>query len=141
MHVRNLTALSLMLLLLFTPFSQINLNDVENDSKEFTSGGALAFVNDVPSWQIDDEWVYDTQFDVTGLLSQVSVPASVNTLTGETSEKVVDITFHVLDDGTQHLVYLVKWDGAYTSGNNGASLDGTNGRLDIEYDGEDIIRV
>ena len=141
MHVRNLTALSLMLLLLFTPFSQINLNDVENDSKEFTSGGALAFVNDVPSWQIDDEWVYDTNFDVTGLLSQVTVPASVSTLTGETSEKVVDITFHVLDDGTQHLVYLVKWDGDYTSGNNGASLDGNTGRLDIEYEGEDIIRV
>jgi hypothetical protein len=141
MHARNLTALSLMLLLFFTPFSQLNLNGIEDDSKEFTSGGALAFVNDVPSWQIDDKWIYETQFDVTGLLSQVSVPASVSTLTGDTSERVIDITFHELEDGTQHLVYLVKSEGDYTSGNNGATLDGTSGRLDIEYDGEDIIRV
>ena len=141
MHTRNLTALSLMLLLFFTPFSQLNLNGIEDDSKDFTSGGALAFVNDVPSWQIDDKWVYETQFDVTGLLSQVNVPAAVSTLTGDTSEMVIDIAFHELDDGTQHLVYLVKSEGDYTSGNNGATLDGTSGRLDVEYDGEDIIRV
>jgi len=141
MHARNLTALSLMLLLFFTPFSQLNLNGIEDDSKEFTSGGALAFVNDVPNWQIDDKWVYETQFDVTGLLSQVTVPASVSTLTGDTTERVIDITFQELDDGTQHLVYLVKSEGDYTSGNNGATLDGTSGRLDIEFEGEDIIRV
>ena len=141
MKVQNLTALSLILLLLFTPFSQLNLDEIEESQKDFTSGGALSFVNDVPSWQIDDRWVYETQFDVTGLLSQVNVPASVNTLTGDTSEKVIDITFHELDDGTQHLVYLVEWEGDYTSGNNGATLDGTSGRLDVGYDGEDIIRV
>ncbi|MGY8701131.1 MAG: hypothetical protein ACKVHH_00310, partial [Candidatus Poseidoniales archaeon] len=118
MHARNMTALSLMLLLFFTPFSQLNLNGIEDDSKEFTSGGALAFVNDVPNWQIDDKWVYETQFDVTGLLSQVTVPASVSTLTGDTTERVIDITFQELDDGTQHLVYLVKSEGDYTSGNN-----------------------
>ena len=142
MQARNFIALGLMLLLCLTPFSQLNLNEIEEDSREFTSGGPLSFVNDVPSWQIDDKWVYETDFDVAGLVAQLDDPtASVNTLGGDTTEEVVDIIFHVLDDGTQHLVYKVKSEGDFTSGNNGAALEGYTGRVDVEYEGEDLIRV
>ena len=118
----------------------MDLNPLQEENKSFSSGNQLLYANDVPSWQIDDEWVYNTEFDVAGLLSQTTVPASVNTLTGETTETVEDIVYEDID-GTQHLVYKKKAEGDYSSGNNGATLDGVAGRLDIEYEGEDLIRV
>lgn len=140
MRTRLFVPLGLILILIATPFSQIDLNPLQEEKKSFFSGNQLLYTNDVPSWQIDDEWVYNTEFDVAGLLSQTTVPASVNTLTGETTETVEDITYEDID-GTQHLVYKKKAEGDYSSGNNGATLDGTSGRLDIEYEGEDLIRV
>ena len=46
MHARNMTALSLMLLLFFTPFSQLNLNGVEDDSKELIIMDRRIFFDD-----------------------------------------------------------------------------------------------
>jgi len=95
---------------------------------------------DVPTWRIGDEWVYETKFDVAQLIAQANVSASLNTLTGDTTYTVEDILFIDID-GTQTLVYKLVIDGDFTSGNNGANLDGQTGRLDISYEGEDLIRV
>ena len=95
---------------------------------------------DVPTWRIGDEWVYDTKFDVAQLIAQANVSASLNTLTGDTTYEVTDILFITID-GVQTLAYKVTIDGEFTSGNSGANLDGNSGRLDIDYSGEDLIRV
>ena len=102
-------------------------------------------VVDVPNWRIGDEWVYETQFDVAQLIAQANISASLNTLTGDTVYEVEDI-FFITVDGIQTLAYKMKIEGAFTSGNNGATLDVPNfgqvsGRLNIDYSGEDIIRV
>ena len=95
---------------------------------------------DVPTWRIGDEWVYETKFDVAQLIAQANVSASLNTLTGDTTYTVTDILF-TTTDGTQTLVYKVEIDGDFTSGNSGATLEGVSGRLNIGYEGEDLIRV
>lgn len=95
---------------------------------------------DVPTWRVGDEWVYDTKFDVAQLIAQANVSASLNTLTGDTTYEVTDILFITID-GVQTLAYKVTIDGEFTSGNSGANLDGNSGRLDIDYSGEDLIRV
>ena len=97
-------------------------------------------VHDVPTWRIGDKWVYETQFDVAQLIQQANVSASLNTLTGDTTMEVVDIRFETIQ-GTQTLVYELDIDGEFTSGNSGATLEGVSGRLDIDYEGTDILRV
>ena len=97
-------------------------------------------VHDVPTWRIGDKWVYETQFDVAQLIQQANVSASLNTLTGDTTMEVVDIRFETIQ-GTQTLVYELEIEGEFTSGNSGATLEGQTGKLDIEYDGTDIIRA
>ena len=97
-------------------------------------------VHDVPTWRIGDKWVYETQFDVAQLIQQANVSASLNTLTGDTTMEVVDIRFEDIQ-GVQTLVYEVEIEGEFTSGNSGATLQGQTGRLDIEYDGIDILRA
>ena len=95
---------------------------------------------DLPTWRIGDEWVYDTKFDVAQLIAQANVSASLNTLTGDTTYTVTDILFTTID-GIQTLAYKLEIDGDFTSGNNGATLEGVSGRLNIGYQGEDLVRV
>ena len=47
-------------------------------------------VVDVPTYRIGDEWVYETKFDVSQLLAQANVSASLNALTGDTTNRVTD---------------------------------------------------
>ncbi len=109
------------------------LNSVEQTSKTTSS-------TDVPSWRIGDKWTYETQFDVAQLIAQANVSASLNTLTGDTVYEIDDI-FFITVDGVQTLAYKMVIEGSFSSGNGGATLEGVSGRLDIDYDGEDIIRV
>lgn len=109
------------------------LNSVEQTSKTTSS-------TDVPSWRIGDKWTYETQFDVAQLIAQANVSASLNTLTGDTIYEIDDI-FFITIDGVQTLAYKMVIDGSFSSGNGGATLEGVSGRLDIDYTGEDIIRV
>ncbi len=99
---------------------------------------------DVPTWRIGDEWVYETKFDVAQLIAQANVSASLNTLTGDTSY-TVNNTLFITTNGTQSLAYQLLIDGQFSSSTNsdpcGASLDGTSGRLDIGYTGDDLVRV
>ena len=50
-------------------------------------------VVDIPNYRIGDEWVYETQFDVAQLIAQANVSAQLNTLTGDTTNEVTDITY------------------------------------------------
>ncbi|MDB2367780.1 hypothetical protein N9V76_05020, partial [Candidatus Poseidoniales archaeon] len=106
---------------------------IESSSKSTTTA-------EIASWRIGDKWTYETQFDVAQLIAQANVSATLNTLTGDTVYEVEDI-FFITIDGVQTLAYKLKIDGDFSSGNSGATLEGTSGRLEIGYSGEDIIRV
>ena len=116
------------------------LNQLDEKIVVETSKDTTADVHDVPTWRIGDKWVYETQFDVAGLIQQANVTASINALTGDTTMEVVDIRFETIQ-GTQTLIYEMDISGDFTSGNNGASLEGYTGRLDIDYSGTDLLRV
>ncbi|MGB1633360.1 MAG: CARDB domain-containing protein, partial [Candidatus Poseidoniaceae archaeon] len=94
----------------------------------------------MPSWRIGDKWTYETLFDVAQLIAQANVSASLNTLTGDTVYEIEDI-FFINVDGVQTLAYKMRIEGEFSSGNGGATLEGVSGRLDIDYVGEDVIRV
>ena len=128
--------LILILMTAYGPLSMIN----ELGEKDIKFSGETEGTHDVPTWRIGDKWVYETQFDVAQLIQQANVSASLNTLTGDTTMEVVDIRFEDIQ-GVQTLVYELDIEGEFTSGNSGATLEGQTGRLDVEYDGTDILRV
>ena len=105
-----------------------------------TNHSATTDVHDVPTWRIGDKWVYETQFDVAGLIQQANVTATISTLTGDTTMEIIDIRFEMIQ-GTQTLIYEMGISGDFTSGNNGASIEGYTGRLDVDYSGSDFLRV
>ncbi|DAC29019.1 MAG TPA: hypothetical protein D7H81_05800, partial [Candidatus Poseidoniales archaeon] len=133
--------------MLMAPLSNSNGNDEAIELTEFavSESNTLNGWPDVPSWRIGDRYTYETQFDVQQLIQQANVSATLNTLTGDTEYEVTDIFFMTIDN-VQTLVYKMEISGSFTSGNDGAFIEDTpvgdaNGRLDIEYQGEDIIRV
>jgi len=134
--MRNSVA-SLFILALLLLFPLTSVDFLEDDKR---SDAAATGVYDVPTWRIGDKWIYDTQFDVIKLLQQANVSASVVTLTGDTTVSVTNILFMTLN-GTQTLVYEVTITGKFTTGTNGATLEGQTGSVDVDYDGIDIIRV
>ena len=121
--------------------SSIQLDETATQQR---SGGVNGVV-DVPNYRIGDEWVYETKFDIAQLLAQANVSASLNTLTGDTTNEVTDITYTTDTDGTTVLVYEVEISGSFTSANGntncGATLEGVTGRVNIEYQGLDVIRA
>ena len=131
----SVASLFILALLMLFPFTSVDF--LEDDRR---SDAAATEVYDVPTWRIGDEWIYETKFDVVKLLQQANVAASIVTLTGDTTVTVTNILFMTLN-GTQTLVYEVTIDGDFTTGPNGATLEGQTGKVDIEYDGIDIIRV
>ena len=133
--------LGLIFLMLVAPLTgMISHHTLTLSEYEIQSAEGWDTDKDVPTWRIGDEWVYETKFDVAQLIAQANVTASLNTLTGDTTYTVTDILFITID-GTQTLVYKLELDGDFTSGNSGATLEGYTGRLDIGYQGEDLIRV
>lgn len=142
---------SILAIMLFSVFSTLveNHNQPATELPETSSQGikltsasrSLTVGTDVPEWRIGDEWVYDTTFDVAGLIASANLSGSwVNALTGDTDVEVIDILYMDLN-GSQTLVYLLKSVGDFSTGNNGASLDGFSGRVDMEYEAYDLIRV
>ena len=108
----------------------------EETSKSYSS----AIGEDLDAWRIGDRWVYETLFDVQQLIANSGTDASLNTLTGDTQVEVTDIA-DLNYNGTQTLVYIVEVSGSFTSGSNGATLQGATGSLDVQYTGTDIIRA
>ena len=143
----RLPALLVLFLLAFSSLTHVVTQEqkvLENSDGIYASSGA-GTSTDVQSWRIGDKWTYETQFDVAQLIAQANISASLNTLTGDTVYEVEDI-FFITVDGIQTLAYKMKIEGDFTSGNNGATLDVpgfglVQGRLNIEYSGEDIFRV
>ena len=132
-------AIPVLILILMTAYGPLSmLNELEEVQTKFS--GETEGTHDVPTWRIGDKWVYETQFDVSALIQQANVSASLNTLTGDTTMEVVDIRFETIQ-GTQTLVYEIDIEGEFSSGNSGATLEGQTGRLDIDYDGTDILRA
>ncbi|MEK9651217.1 MAG: CARDB domain-containing protein [Poseidonia sp.] len=143
MHRRGLSAVVLAVLFLLAPTLPVMEHSaLANDAPSVkpTQQGAVGMV-DVPNYRIGDEWVYETQFDVAQLLAQANVSASLNTLTGDTSNTVSDILYTTDENGDTVLAYEVTISGSFSSGNSGATLEGVTGRLDIDYDGVDLLRA
>ena len=136
----------LALLVLFLMAGSSAVHVVSNNTTELDElptieqSSGMTSSTDVPSWRIGDKWTYETQFDVSQLLAQANVSASLNTLTGDTVYEIDDI-FFINVDGIQTLAYKMLIEGEFSSGNSGATLEGVSGRLDIDYSGEDIVRV
>ena len=145
-QVRAIAVLALFLLSTFSAtFSTpiIEKNELENLSEIKLSKSTKNSVStgNISSWRIGDQWTYDTVFDVTQLIAQNNVSgASVNALSGDTVNSVEDILFADIN-GTQTLLYQVEIDGEFTTGNGGATLEGISGRLNVDYEGFDYIRV
>ena len=128
----------------YGPLSMVDeLEELETPNLKF-SGENTSDVFDVPNWRIGDKWVYETGFDVNELIAQANVSASVDTLTGDTSVEVEDITFMMIE-GVQSLVYIVDISGDFQTGSNSQITtpegDTYTGRVEIEYRGQDIYRV
>ena len=128
------------ILILMTAYGPLSMIEELDQLQVKSAGESEADVHDVPNWRIGDTWIYETLFDVAGLIQSANVSASINTLTGDTKMEVTDIRFETIQ-GTQTLLYEVTIEGEYSSGNSGATLEGTSGRLDIEYDGIDLLRA
>ena len=138
MSMRRL--IPLFILILMTAYGPLSMIDnFEEVQVDFASKSEAA-AKDVPTWRIGDSWVYETKFDVAGLIQSANVSASIQTLTGDTTMEVTDIMFETIL-GVQTLVYELTIEGDYSSGNSGATLEGASGRLEIEYDGIDILRA
>ena len=117
--------------------SSIHLEQTVEERRSQSVSGAV----DVPNYRIGDEWVYETKFDVSQLLAQANVSASLNALTGDTVNEVTDIFYATDNNGDTVLAYEVEISGSFTSGNSGATLEGVTGRLNADYDGIDILRA
>ena len=89
MSMRRLIPVFILILMTtYGPLSMLDnleLEQVKHAAKNEES------VHDVPDWRIGDKWVYETLFDVAGLIQQANVSASINTLSGDTTMEVVDI--------------------------------------------------
>ncbi|MGY8728368.1 MAG: CARDB domain-containing protein, partial [Candidatus Poseidoniales archaeon] len=137
--------LGLIFLMLAAPLTgMVSQHTVSLSEYEIQSAEGWDKDIDVPTWRIDDEWVYETKFDVAQLIAQANVSATLNTLTGDTAYTVDDILFTTVN-GTQTLAYALGISGEFNSATSsdpcGAVLDGNSGRLDIDYSGDDLIRV
>ena len=133
-------AIPIFIIILMTAYGPLSILEELDAPESIKFSEENNGVHDVPTWRIGDKWVYETQFDVAQLIQQANVSASLNTLTGDTTMEVVDIRFETIQ-GTQTLVYELDIDGEFTSGNSGATLEGVSGRLDIDYEGTDILRA
>ena len=145
MYMRQVIPIFIVVILTaYGPLSMVEeLEELETPNIKF-SGENATDVLDVPNWRIGDKWVYETGFDVNELIAQANVSASVDTLTGDTSVEVEDITYMMIE-GVQSLVYIVDISGDFQTGSNSQITtpegDTYTGRVEIEYRGQDIYRV
>ena len=146
MFKQRCLAILLISIMFIAPLTSLNdsKQDSLTDTPVISESGTLNGWPDVPTWRIGDKYTYETQFDVQQLIQQANVAASLNTLTGDTTYEIIDIFFENIDN-VQTLSYKMSVSGTFSSNTNndpsGATLEGTEGRLLIYYDGEDIVRA
>ena len=139
-------AFALLLMLLLGPMAAVIPSGVvalREPTLPMNSGGAAVSIDEVPTWRVGDTWTYETGFDVATLIANAGVSASVSALTGDTEMTVDAIGLRTLNDqaGTSVVGYTLDIYGEFTSGNSGATLQGTTGRLDITYSGTEVFRA
>ena len=135
----------ILIVVILTAYGPLSMIDELEETNSKFSGTNSGDVFDVPDWRIGDKWVYETGFDVNELIAQANVSASIDTLVGDTTVVVEDITFMDIE-GVQTLVYIVDIYGEFETGTNSQITNPTNGdtftgKVEIEYNGQDIYRV
>ena len=134
----------ILIVVILTAYGPLSMIDELEEKNIKFSGSNSNDVFDVPNWRIGDKWVYETGFDVNELIAQANVSASIDTLTGDTTVEVVNITFMMIE-GVQTLVYIVDVSGDFQTGSNSQITtpggDTYTGRVEIDYRGQDIYTV
>ena len=135
----------ILIVVILTAYGPLSMIEELEDKTSKPSDVNPSDVFDVPDWRIGDKWVYETGFDVNGLIEQANVSASVDALLGDTTVEVENITFMDIE-GVQTLVYIVDIYGEFETGRdsritNPVSGDTFTGKVVIEYRGQDIYRV
>ena len=140
-----------LVLLLLVLVSQVNLisNDEgilpSKDSSFMVVGKtSTASMEDVPNWRIGDQWKYDTDFDVAGVIAEAGISgASVTTLTGITTMEVIEILTMDID-GNSTLIYKIRSTGTYNGPStfpSGTIIGDVSGNLEVVYDAYEWVRV
>ena len=134
----------ILIVVILTAYGPLSMIDELEETNSKFSGTNSGEVYDVPNWRVGDKWVYETGFDVNELIAQANVSASIDTLVGDTSVEVEDITFMDIE-GVQTLVYIVGISGYFQTG-SGSTIetpdgDSYTGQVQITYTGQDIYRV
>ena len=107
----------------------------ESNVQAKTTTGAA----DVPTWRVNDNWMYDGFLDVGDFVADSGVSTDVETLDGSLDRTVQDIYLMEID-GKQALVYEVESIGEYES-DGAIQIDGTSGCLYVDIQTKEIIRV
>ena len=107
----------ILIVVILTAYGPLSMIDELEEKNSKFSGTNSGDVYDVPNWRVGDKWVYETGFDVNELIAQANVSASIDTLVGDTSVEVEDITFMDIE-GVQSLVYIVGISGYFETGSN-----------------------
>ena len=95
------------------------------------------FSEDIPTWRKGDVWTYETTFDATQFFTGFTDISSGQVITrGDTK---YNVSRNQNYEETRH--YSLEIQGSFTTGNSGATIEGVEGRIDIEYRGTDLIRV
>ena len=95
--------------------------------------------SDVPTWRVNDNWIYDGYLDVGDFVADSGVETDVDTLEGSLSRTVEDIYVTEIE-GNETLVYEVVSFGEYQS-DGSINIDGQNGCLFVEIVTNEIMRA
>ena len=121
----------------FSPddFHVIDSHPHESHVQGMTTTGTA----DVPTWRVNDNWMYDGFLDVGDFVADSGVSTNVESLDGSLDRTVQDIYLMEID-GKETLVYEVESVGEYES-DGVIQIDGTSGCLYVDMQTKEIIRV
>ena len=121
----------------FSPddFHVIDSHPHESHVQVMTTTGTA----DVPTWRVNDNWMYDGFLDVGDFVADSGVSTNVESLDGSLDRTVQDIYLMEID-GKETLVYEVESVGEYES-DGVIQIDGTSGCLYVDMQTKEIIRV
>ncbi|MBG17844.1 MAG: hypothetical protein CMB77_05770, partial [Euryarchaeota archaeon] len=142
LRVQSLSRPILLALLFFGPSMLVLTTAASSSSSSPTDGRTADHAPiDAPEWRIGDQWVYSSIFDAAGLVEEFGLQDSqMRTLYGDSFMWIDGIdTMDVA--GVETLVYERAYTASYDSGDNGARLQGINGRLKADMQAEEILRV
>ena len=95
---------------------------------------------DVPSWKINDRWVYDGELDVYDFIASSGVSTNVNTLTGTLDVQVTDI-LQIDVGGVQTVAYEATGQGDYSANNIWIQNNWATGNIEVDMETVSLIRA